>query len=189
MPMTDTNPTKIPDEKEGPASLIKEQLKQHGRVGNLHETLIPSSDISLLHNESDSIVVIPDLEFSFAARELVDLSFFFTREQIKASRNLQTAVNKIKILVPVTVDEMNEEDVMPRPSILDSLEKKYDMEGDEGVTIPVESVMNEENPHTERLLEEFEREERMDAKLAQSSKEALRRRKAKLQSRIKKTAK
>lgn len=187
MPMK--NPTPLTDKESPTTNSIKEQLKQFGRVGKFYETLIPSSKITLLHNESDSMVIIPDLEFSFSPRELVDLSFFFTKEQITGSRNLQNAINNLKVLTPVTVDDIDEDDIKPRESILDNLESQYDLGGDEGVTIPVDSVIDDENPHTARLLEEFEREEKMDAKLAQSSKEALKRRKAKLEKKIKKKAK
>lgn len=143
-------------------------LEKTGRVGGVLFATPPLTKVvEYIWNQTNSTVAVPDLKIIIRAKEVIKLSNFYSEQDILGSRNLHKAIVILKCLTPITVEEIKEmdaEEFLPDQPILDVLDEKAKDTGPEGLVIPAEVVIEDDNPHLEKYDEVVEHEKKIDEK-------------------------
>lgn len=123
--------------------------------------LVELKNIRYVYNPNPYLVHIPDLGVSVRPGELVDLVMVVgNAEKVMGSRGVSVAVESKLLKGFSKLEEIEMEKLeIPKPSPVEELKESGLAIGPEGIERVVEEVKPIENPFTERLDQEYEREE------------------------------
>lgn len=161
------------EEKRGSLSTGElEVLKSSGRLRLTSDRkpiealkLLDLAEVEYLYNEETSLVGIPDLDLQLYGHELVYLPAVipnFKPEMLKASNDLRTAVNVLKVIRLVKdPSRLTAQDLTVPQTAFDQLPKE--------VEHVAEDVLGGTNVYQEKLKQEEKKEQEMNEALAGGS--------------------
>jgi len=137
-------------------NLSADQIKELETRGLLSGDVKPidTEKIDYVLNLTNGLLVLPDLGkngFALKARQLVNLTKLFTSKEVLHSESIRESLRSGD-LKAVKLSEIKQEDIAPRKSDLDKLEKQYEITED-GTKIPLK-VNRNNNPFFARLWKE-----------------------------------
>lgn len=139
--------------------LTEEQINQLDKYGIIGGKILEPVDIEELRyvwNPTESIVILLDLKFTIKPHQLVDLKRFFKDEELAKSKSLQIAVNAMKDLKLVKLQDMKPEDLEKVVPFLVKLEERTESVPDGGTKINL-NIDRHNNPFFARLWVEEEK--------------------------------
>lgn len=164
--------------KQASSNLSSEQvevLKSVGRIRvselkNITEYLPENPDEPMwqwVFNKSNAVLVLGDLDFNVAAKEIVWLPKFFDTSTINSSVGIRNAVMILKTLIAIKdPTALSAEDIKVEKPIIEQLGRgEHDAEN-----VLSERDENYENPHIEGLIEYEEKEKKIFESMAAGAK-------------------
>lgn len=139
--------------------LTKEQITQLDKYGIIGGKILEPVDVEELRyvwNPTESNVILLDLKFTIKPHQLVDLKRFFKDEELAKSKSLPIAVNAMKDLKLVKLQDMTPKDLKKVVPFLVELENRTESVPDGGTKINL-NIDRHNNPFFARLWVEEEK--------------------------------